>query len=383
MYSNQGQGEIKAHSNRQGIIRQIVIGFILTAMIALTTVFGQAMAEGEDPPPPAKHQVTVMSRNVYHGVNAEIFRVPGATSFPDLLNRVAAVYLGYQLRNFPERAQAFATEIEINQPDLIGLQEAVLVRTGPLFDPAPGEAVALDYVQILLDALAERGLHYIVVAELQGFDIELPSALGFDVRHTDREVILARADLPPGHMRLSNVQTGSFAVNCQIPSMAFGPITIKRGWVSVDVWTRGREFRFISTHLDGDCLPVTSLIQVAQAQQIVNGPAVTSLPVVLVGDINASPLSPAPSAYQVITGNGFLDAWQTAGAGDGFTCCQADDLLNPTPTLDTRIDVIMYREKLDPRSIYVVGDNPADRTPSGFWPSDHGGVAAILEIAVP
>ena len=79
-------------------------------------------AAAGEPSPLAQHQVTVMSCNVYHGVNAEIFSVPGATSLPDLLNRVAAVYQGYQARNFEERAQALAVEIDAEQPALVGLQ---------------------------------------------------------------------------------------------------------------------------------------------------------------------------------------------------------------------------------------------------------------------
>jgi endonuclease/exonuclease/phosphatase family metal-dependent hydrolase len=353
---------------------------VFLSVFILLALFASEPATADAPQPPAQHQMTVMSRNVYHGVDAEIFSVPGAANLPDLLNRVAAVYQGYQTRNFPERARALAAEIEAAQPTLIGLQEAVLVRTGGLFDPAPAETVAFDYVQILLNALAEHGLHYSVVAEIHGFDIELPSALGFDVRHTDREVILARTDLPRGHLRLSNVKTGHFAINCQIPSVAFGPITITRGWASVDVWTRGRAFRLISTHLDGDCLPYTSSVQVAQAQEILHGPADTSLPLIFVGDINASPLDPTPSAYQVLTQAGLTDAWNAADSGNGFTCCQADDLLNPMSILDTRIDVVLFHGDLQVRAVAVTGDDPANRTTSGLWPSDHGGVAATLEI---
>lgn len=339
-------------------------------------------AMADDPAVPAQHQVTVMSYNVYHGVDLEIFRVPGATNAADLLSRVAAVYQGYQARNFPERAQALAAEIEAGQPALIGLQEAVLVRTGALFDPAPAETVAFDYVQMLLDALSARGLNYAVVAEIRGFDVELPSALGFDVRHTDREVILARADMPSGQLSLSNVQTGHFAVNCQIPTVAFGSLTVLRGWASVDVWSRGKPFRMISTHLDGDCLPYTSAIQVAQARQLVQGPVDTDLPVLLVGDVNASPGDAEPSSYRELVGAGFIDTWDLVGQGDGFTCCQADDLSNVTSTLSSRIDVVLLLGDFVVRSVETTGDLPSDRTVSGLWPSDHAGLLATLEIPV-
>jgi endonuclease/exonuclease/phosphatase family metal-dependent hydrolase len=355
------------------------VGLCLSPLVALALLAGTSV-KADDPAPPAQHQITVMSYNVYHGVDLEIFRVPGATSVPDLLSRVAAVYMGYQARNFPERAQALAAEIAAGQPALIGLQEAVLVRTGALFNPAPAENVAFDYVQLLLDALSARGLNYTVVAEIRGFDIELPSALGFDVRHTDREVILARADMPSGQLSLSNVQTGHFTTNCQIPTIAFGSLTVLRGWASVDVWSRGTSFRFVSTHLDGDCLPYTSAIQVAQAQELVNGPADTTLPVLLVGDVNASPGDSQPSAYSALVGAGFVDAWNLVGAGDGFTCCQADDLSNVTSTLSSRIDVVLLNGDFVVRRVTTMGDLPSDRTTSGLWPSDHARLSATLEI---
>ena len=354
-------------------------GSILSPLVALTVLAGNP-AIAEDSAPPAQHQITVMSYNVYHGVDLEIFRVPGATNFPDLLNRVAAVYLGYQARNFPERAQALAAEIEAAQPALVGLQEAVLVRTGALFSSAPAETTAFDYVQLLLAALSARGLNYAVVAEIRGFDVELPSALGFDVRHTDREVILARADMPSGLLSLSNAQTGHFATNCQIPTVAFGPLNVLRGWASVDVWSRGTAFRLISTHLDGDCLPYTSAVQVAQAREVIDGPADSDLPVILLGDVNASPIDSVPSAYSALVGAGFVDSWSLAGEGDGFTCCQADDLSNVASTLTTRIDVALLRGDFVVRTVTTAGDLPSDRTASGLWPSDHAGLVTTLEI---
>lgn len=336
--------------------------------------------EGSGKPQPlTQKQLTVMSRNVYHGVDAEISSVLSATSLQELLNRVADVYQGYATRNFPERAQSLAAEIEVTQPVLIGLQEAVLVRTGPFNNPAPAETVAFDYVQVLLNALSQRGLHYTVIADNRGLDVELPSALGFDVRHTDREVILARTDIPPGLLRLSNSQIGDFTNNCQFPLLAGQAVTVQRGWASVDVWTRGRTFRFISTHLEANC-PSNPNVRVKQAKEVLDGPAQTSLPVVLVGDINSSPIDPSPSAYRKIAHRGFVDAWNVAGNGSGFTCCQDGNLLNPESKLNRRIDVVFFRGAFSVRAMTVTGNTPASRVASGLWPSDHAGVVATLEI---
>lgn len=363
---------------RVNVLLKGIVTLLLVAFLGLRPMVGPAVVAADEPPPPAQHQVTVMTRNVYHGVDYEIFRVPGATSLGDLMSRVRDVYEGYHARNFPERAQALAAEIEATHPDLIGLQEAILVRTGPLFDPGLGETVVFDYVQLLLDALSARGLNYRVVVEQVGLDVDFPSTLGFDVRHTDREVILARSDLPPGILTLSNVQSGRFTYNCKLPSLV-GPIPVYRGWVSVDAWARGRLFRFISTHLDGDC-PRSLGIQAAQAQEILNGPVANAgMPVIFVGDINASPLSLVPSAYQALTAAGMSDAWLTTD-GNGFTCCQADDLLNSESILSERIDMILYNTGVEVRSIRTTGDTPGSRTPSGLWASDHAGVVAVFSL---
>jgi endonuclease/exonuclease/phosphatase family metal-dependent hydrolase len=327
--------------------------------------------------------VTVMTRNVYNGVDDKLDAVATATSTFDLLQKVAAVYEAYFTRNFHERAVALAAEIEATQPDLIGLQEAVLVRTQvpPDGPTTPATTVALDYVQILLNALAARGLQYEVVIQSINFDAELPSALGFDVRHTDREVILARADLKTADLKLSNAQGGNFVTNCTVSSPIVGPITFRRGWVAVDVKIEGKSFRLISTHLDRACLPFTS-IQQAQATKVLNGPAATELPVVLVGDFN-SPGDDSGVTYNDVLAAGFADAAVEAGVRGTPTCCQAADLLNSVSTLNSRIDFVLFRGTFDVVSADIVGEHPADRTPSGLWPSDHAGVAATLRLPHP
>jgi endonuclease/exonuclease/phosphatase family metal-dependent hydrolase len=327
---------------------------------------------------------TVMTRNVYHGVDAEIDALPTAANFPDLLQKVAAVYQGYFTRNFPERANALAAEIEAKRPDLIGLQEAVLVRTqSPADGPATSATtVALDFVQILLDALAARGLDYEVVVQSINTDVELPSALGFDVRQTDREVILARADLKTADLRLSNAQGGNFTTNCTLPAGLLGPITFLRGWVAVDVKIRGKSFRLISTHLDAACLPFTSLVQQAQAAELLAGPAATELPVVLVGDLN-SPGDGTGATYNNLTAAGFADTAIAAGAGSIPTCCQASDLLNAYSLLDHRSDYILSRPGLTVLDADVVGEEASDRTVSDLWPSDHAGVVATFQLPQP
>lgn len=336
--------------------------------------------------------MTVMTRNVYHGANfGPLF---AAKTLPQLLAAVRDIFAGVQATNIPERAEALADEIKETRPDLIGLQEAVLWRSQfPAdFSPMPNATtIEFDFVQLLLDALAARGLEYGIVAISTGTDAEAPGLLPDgtccrDIRFTDREVILARTDLHTSDLKLSNPQVGNFATNCVIPSIT-GPTTILRGWAAVDGKIRGKEFRFVTTHLDGDCLAFTSAIQVAQANEILQGPANTALPVIFVGDFNSNadgsnniPLFGTPT-YGNLIAAGFEDAWSLGNPEDpGFTFGQAADLLNPISTLSVRIDLVLFRGDLDVEDVEIVGADEDERTPSGLWPSDHAGVVATLEF---
>jgi len=111
-------------------------------------------------------------------------------------------------------------------------------------------------------------------------------------------------------------------------------------------------------------------------------PGAPTFPLVLVGDFN-SPADGTGVTYNDLVAARFADAWALAGSGAGLTCCQADDLLNGASTLDRRIDLVLFRGAFAALASDVVGEEPADMTPSGMWPSDHAGVVAVLELPHP
>jgi endonuclease/exonuclease/phosphatase family metal-dependent hydrolase len=317
-------------------------------------------------------RLTVMTRNLYLGTDLNpIFNAPNQLA---LFAAVGAGWTQVQSNDFPERAQAIADEIASAKPDLVGLQEAMLYRTQvPPDGPAtPAQTVAYDFVQLLVDALAQRGLQYAAVSTFTGTDAELPAFVPptMDIRLTDRVVVLARTNEKEGDLVLSNPQSGAYATDITVPTVA-GPITLRRGWASIDVSRHGREFRFVTTHLES----FSGAVRNAQATQLLSGPAATDLPVVLVGDMNSGP-GGDPGAYGILTG-ALQDAWS---AGAGLTCCHADDLHDPNPTLRERVDLVLTRGGFETVSAAVVGDQLADRTPSGLWPSDHAGVVTTLRL---
>ena len=348
----------------------------LLVAIAATALLAVPAARADQPHPFAgDRQVTVMTQNLYLGT--DLNPIFGAPSLPALFAAVGAGWLQVQANDFPARAQVIADQIAAAQSDLVGLQEAELYRTDfpPDGSATPAETVAYDFIQLLVDALAQRGLSYEPVAVFNGTDVELPAGLPptLDVRFTDRVTMLARTDEKTADLKLSNPQAGTYPTALHLNTVA-GPITAPRGWVSVDVKIRGKSFRLVTTHLEA----FSPLVRTAQAAELLAGPADTTLPVVAVGDFNSGPGTDF-GAYNTMLGGGLSDAWPGAN-GAGLTCCHATDLHNPSPTLTKRVDLVFTRGGFETVAADVIGEEPGDRTASGLWPSDHAGVVATLRL---
>jgi hypothetical protein len=327
----------------------------------------------------ADGQVTVMSRNVY--VGADLTPVISAVLSGEeqrVNEAVTTAYAQVLASNFAERAGAIAMEIERTRPSLIGLQEVMLFRSGAPNDPAPANVIELDFLSTLLAALDTRGLHYAAVATVQNTDAEFPASIGGvarDLRTTDRDVILARTDLPTTPLALANPQQANFATNLVLPVGTTGSFTVLRGWTAVDAQVGGLDFRFLTTHLD----PTSPLVQVAQANELLAGPANAAMPLVFVGDFNSAADGTSTATYANLIAAGLQDAWTHVLPGDpGYTSTQNADLMNPISLLSERIDLVLHRGGFSALDVELVGENPADRTPSGLWPSDHAGIVATL-----
>ncbi|MBR9988955.1 MAG: endonuclease/exonuclease/phosphatase family protein, partial [Gemmatimonadetes bacterium] len=305
----------------------------------------------------------------------------------------AEVWARIQASNFPARAGALADEITRSAPHLVGLQEAVLYHIQSPGDAAaggqtPATTVAYDFVQLLLDSLQARGMAYDIVSEVTGTVVELPVFTGAapfpfdDVRFTDREVILARSDVP-----VSNPQGAVFAARIDLPiGGAGGPLlSQRRGWASIDAEVNGHAFRFVSTHLE---VQSVAPIQMMQGAELIAVATASPLPVIMVGDFNSAADGTQTLTYANIVGAGFQDVWHRGG-DPGYTCCHAEDLLNVAPELDQRIDVIFLRGFRASEAgsigarVQLVGDQRNDRLSSGLWPADHAGVIAWLRLPPP
>jgi hypothetical protein len=340
-----------------------------------------AQGKGDDGPATLK----VMTRNIYFGT--DLLPVFEVESFEELLEAVATIFELVEATNFPERAKALAKEIATFSPHLVGLQEVALWRSGPA-GPSPAQTVEYDFLAILLDELAKRGKSYEAVATIQNADAEAPRSGPNgpqDIRFTDRDVILARTDLPARRFAVTDTQSDNFAnpLTLEIGNLGL-VIPIPRGWTAVDVTLDGRAMRVVNTHLE----PLDPGRQVAQGDELLAGPLDTEMPVVLVGDLNSVAESSGPvppgvdtPTYANLLAAGFVDAAAgKKGKKPDFTCCQDADLANKTSNLTRRIDFVLTRGGFKAAAVKVVGNKRGDKTPSGLWPSDHAGVTAVLHL---
>lgn len=355
----------------------------LAALTALTACSDAASRSAAAPTAPEfskassaqSGDVTVMTYNLYQGTELPHIFLPASDSSAA---GAATDYETMHRTNFPERASAIAGAIRDAGADLVGLDEVALWRTGPHVASGPQPPATMvdqDFVQILIAALKANNLRYAVVSSVNNFDVQataqLPTGLQ-EVRLTDRTVIIARQDQGGAALKYTNARAANFAMSSSVPT-ANGSISLLEGWASVDVRKHGQPFRFVATHLD----PFSSTTRVAQANEVVTRAANTSYPVIVVGDMNATPASPP---YIAFLGSGFADVWaQLRPTTKGFTCCQmTEEIRNSASILNARVDYVFARGALQPLHIQEYGDTPASLTSSGLWPSDHAGLAATF-----
>ncbi|HEY5925480.1 MAG TPA: endonuclease/exonuclease/phosphatase family protein [Kofleriaceae bacterium] len=347
--------------------------------IGLSRIVGMAAllcsactGEGADEP---LEPDSVLTYNIYLG--ADIAEPLRASSMQELAGRIEAAFATFQANDFAQRAEAIADRIAEDQPTFVGLQEVVTVYIQPDGDRrdggfAPATELVIDFEQVLLAELVERGLDYRVAVRGENSDVEVPSASGEDIRLIDHDMILVRADIT-----VEETHANQYAARLPIP-MPDGASTIEliRGFVAAVVTLNGTPTLVVSTHLETSRVEP---VQLAQAGELLAWLAGRSEPVILVGDFNSN-ADPAESTqtYDLIETAGYTDAWELrADSTDpGYTCCHASDLRNTTPQLEERVDFIWLLGSLPSGTpdVHLIGEQEAHRTRSGLWPSNHAGV---------
>ncbi len=353
---------------------------------------GAALAKKDDHSDNGKGKVVnTMTRNLYLG--ADLTPAIVAKTLPEFVAANGQILREVTANNFPVRAKGLAAEILKAKPDLVGLQEVALWRTAPvnfevLTKGPSATTVRYDYLAELLAELNKGPDRYEVVVVQNEFDLEAPGdedgnpetgPFGADIngRLTMRDVILARRG---AGVDTKNPQSANFATNLVVP-VAGVPVTIKRGWTATDARVRGSGwFRFVNTHLEA----FQPLIRQAQAAELVapTGPATSSLPVVLVGDLNSDDDTVAGAdrlAYETLLAAGMVER----STANPLSCCLNSSLLavgkgGSEADFDHQVDHIMTR---DPEEITLEDSAVSGIQPvNGYWNSDHAGLFSALRF---
>jgi len=373
----------------------------IVAALALIPLLLPALASAKEDNGRGK-VANVMTRNLYLGAD-----LTPAILAPSLEAFVAAngkILRDVSANDFPTRAKGLAEEILAEKPDLVGLQEVALWRTGaPSLTPVlTGEPTAttvrFDYLQLLLAQLNKGPDRYDVVRVQNEFDLEAPAdenqirgdgpeaAIAdaeINGRLTMRDVILVRRG---AGVQTANPQSANFKTLLTVPILG-KPLTIKRGWTAVDAKVRGSHwFRFVNTHLEAfDPAQLVPSIRALQAAELVapGGPATSELPVVLLGDLNSDDDTVSPGdqqAYRVLLEAGFVER----STDDPLSCCLNSPLLavgagGNVADFDHQVDHVMTD---DPAGITLQSSVVTGLLPvNGFWNSDHAGITSSLRFA--
>jgi hypothetical protein len=391
-----------------------LVALALAALMVMAAAPSQAAPPGEPrgkaPAASAPGKpITVMTRNVYLGadINRPITAALTAQALgggtPEILvalaNGTETTRSIVDDTDFHVRARLLADEIKRTSPDLIGLQEVALWRSGPLQLDQVGVAnateVDYDFLQILLNELRSQGARYTTAVVGDRADVESPSFTGSpfdgtmggsirDVRLTMRDVILVREN---ASLRVTGTHDEIFEDNLSLGVLGVD-FDFDRGYQWADVRAGGQSFRFVNTHLEA----FSSDLALAQAVQMLTEATSKKTSTVIACDCNSDPLNesikpqdsvPHKAPYELITQT-YTDQWlEWAPAEEGWTSGLNELVDEEPPTWTHRIDMIFGRTASgDPLGVdrgEVTGTELTDRDPAtGLWPSDHAGVVLRL-----
>lgn len=385
-------------SARSLVTRSIAaLAFALIAALALTAVLSQP-AEAKRKKPKKPNTVKVMTRNLYLG--ADLGPAINAASTDDFINKNGQILRDVDTNNFKVRARGLANEIKKVSPDLVGLQEVALWRTGPVDLGAPvtknftAATVHVDYLAELMSQLNKGKKRYRIVNVQQEFDFEAPADYNgvpgdgtlpginsngeINGRLTMRDAIIAKVK---AGVKTKNLKSGNFSTIYK-PDISGIPVEVQRGWLSADVKVRkGKWTRFVNTHLEAFGEPQ---IREAQAKELIapGGPLRSGkLPSILVGDLNSDDDTVSgddPLAYNALKKGGLVDR----GTQKPMSCCIKSGILTAgngsVKNFDHYIDHIMTNK---PNRVKRLKTGVTGRKiVSGYWNSDHAGVWSNLRI---
>ncbi|MCH9815758.1 MAG: endonuclease/exonuclease/phosphatase family protein [Actinomycetia bacterium] len=338
--------------------------------------------------------IKVMTRNIYLGADLRpAFEADGVAGFVaangEIFNQVTAT-------NMPTRSKGLAKEIRKVQPDVVGLQEAALWRTGPVdFDAALNQQpvatnVYQDFLKILMKRLNKNGKTYRVALVNDEFDFEGPAdtdgnpntgPLGADIngRLTMRDAILIKRG---AGIKIKGERGKHYSMGYEVNVAGLVNVKVLRGWQSLKVKIRNSPWiRFSNTHLESfDDRTQRPSLRAQQAQELVDKVKRGKQPNIVVGDFNSDRPGLVPGdgqAYNVMRDNGY----RSVGTKDPWSCCISgsyDLMTGSKKDFDHRVDQIFTST---PKKVKKISTKVTGRKKqNGYWNSDHAGVTSQLFV---
>jgi endonuclease/exonuclease/phosphatase family metal-dependent hydrolase len=255
--------------------------------------------------------------------------------------RVATLNIWHRSNPWNERRSAIVRELEVLQPDIVGMQEVL----APVDPNAPGDqakelADGLGYEVVYAPACVWGGVTYFGNAIL-----------------TRHPILSASFEPLPGHADESRSYVHAML---DTPHGALPIFVTHLAWRPEDFATRIRQVQFLKQRMS-ELVPATA----------------ESLPPMLMGDLNAEPHS---EEIRLLTED-FVDAWLDAGDGsDGFTWDRRNEYTHEHDVHSQRIDYILVRSPVG--TLRIEKTKVAfNQRHEGVWPSDHFGLVADFEIS--
>ena len=394
-----------APTGRSRVLLAVVLALIgALAMATVTAATADAKSKQTGKAKKAKKKATkpnkvkAMTRNLYLG--ADLGPAINASSTDDFIYKNGQILRDVDTNNFKVRAKGLANEIKSASPDLVGLQEVALWRTGPVDLTAPltgtftASEVHIYYLAELMAQLNKGKKRYKVVKVQQEFDFEAPADYDgvagngtvpnvnsngeINGRLTMRDVIIVKVG---AGIKTKNIKGGNYETIYQ-PVISGIPVKVQRGWLSVDVKVRKSKWlRFVNTHFEAFGEPQ---IREAQAKELLakGGPLRSGkLPAILLGDLNSDDDTVTGDdrlAYNALKKGGLVDR----GTQKPMSCCIKSGILTGNfggiGDFDHYIDHIMTNR---PKAVKRLKAGVTGRkVVSGYWNSDHAGVWSTLRV---